>query len=204
MSHSFRKRLKSEIIKSKYTHDNLSFAFSKCFNETEVGVNLRNDLLQKLITPTSTKPTVDLLSKPMENHSVISSFRSRWESHVVAALDDLRREMVIPLICHPSKSNVDHSSLRYIWEPSELLAVLTSINPPNSCITQPTWSLIKLSLHTPSFSTLTGNFHFLNPSHCHFGFDDLVDVPQSSELIARLKVAESVIKRIILCYRNII
>ncbi|KAL0224086.1 hypothetical protein P9112_003476 [Eukaryota sp. TZLM1-RC] len=71
--------------------------------------------------------TKSKISTPIETHPVILSARRRWERHVVAALEDLRRESKLPLVDSVTSSSVDFMSLRYVWEPEELFSVLQSL-----------------------------------------------------------------------------
>ncbi|KAL0207631.1 hypothetical protein P9112_012259 [Eukaryota sp. TZLM1-RC] len=120
--------------------------------------------------------TKSKISTPIETHPVILSARRRWERHVVAALEDLRRESKLPLVDSVTSSSVDFMSLRYVWEPEELFSVLQSLSSPNRN-NEPSlspWGLIKLSMHVPSLTNLANEFTELSPNkYVQIGVDDL-------------------------------
>ncbi|KAL0208141.1 hypothetical protein P9112_010728 [Eukaryota sp. TZLM1-RC] len=128
--------------------------------------------------------TKSKISTPIETHPVILSARRRWERHVVAALEDLRRESKLPLVDSVTSSSVDFMSLRY---------VLSSPNRNNEPSLSP-WGLIKLSMHVRSLTNLANEFTELSPNkYVQIGVDELTfNNSNNNSVNSRIKLAADV------------
>ncbi|KAL0220988.1 hypothetical protein RCL1_000842 [Eukaryota sp. TZLM3-RCL] len=191
-----RRRFKEELLKSRYSLSDLPNAFQKCLHDTEEGKNFCLFLLNAQQPPSNDPVLSEHNTEPL---TIVLHARQRWEFHVVSSLQDLVSEMQLSFIS-PPQHEVDLNRLRFIWEPSQLLDVVSSFSSPNHVSLQAPytapWGVIKLEIFTPNIQLLNSKIlPNLSPKFFHFGLDDVSFVQNDCSIISkRIKFGSSVVK----------